>query len=213
MSLQLRPGITLYLARHGETEANREKRFSGRKNTPLTERGREQAKAIGLALENELGAAPKLDFVSSPLQRARTTMEIVRETLGLPPEGYVLDARIEEINLGEWDQLTDAQARARDPELFDARAKDKWHVHVPGGENYAEVAARAEDWVRSLSADTFAVSHGAFTRILRGLFLGLSAGEMSALDEPQGVAFRIRGSEVVQLPGVGPALSNPKPVG
>jgi broad specificity phosphatase PhoE len=213
MSLQLRPGITLYLARHGETEANREKRFSGRKNTPLTERGREQAKAIGLALENELGAAPKLDFVSSPLQRARTTMEIVRETLGLPPEGYVLDARIEEINLGEWDQLTDAQARARDPELFDARAKDKWHVHVPGGENYAEVAARAEDWVRSLSADTFAVSHGAFTRILRGLFLGLGAGEMSALDEPQGVAFRIRGSEVVQLPGVGPALSNPKPVG
>jgi probable phosphoglycerate mutase len=86
-------------------------------------------------------------------------------------------------------------------------------VHVPGGENYAEVAARAQDWVHSLAADTFAVSHGAFTRILRGLFLGLDAQEMSALDEPQGVAFRIRGSEVVQLPGVGPALSNPKPVG
>lgn len=213
MSLQLKGGITLYLARHGETEANREKRFSGRKNTPLTERGREQAKAIGLALKNELGMAPRLDFVSSPLQRARTTMEIVRETLGMPPEGYAIDARIEEINLGEWDQMTDAQARAQDPELFDARAKDKWHVHVPGGENYAEVAARAEDWVRSLAADTFAVSHGAFTRILRGLFLGLDAKEMSALDEPQGVAFRIRGSEVVQLPGVGDALSNPKPVG
>lgn len=211
--LSLKPGVTLYFARHGETEANREKRFSGRKNTPLTERGREQAKAVGLALKNELGMAPRLDFVSSPLQRARTTMEIVRQTLGMPPEGYALDARIEEINLGEWDQLTDAEARARDPQLFDARAKDKWHVHVPGGENYAEVAARAEDWVHSLTADTFAVSHGAFTRILRGLFLGLDAKEMSALDEPQGVAFRIVGSEVVQLPGVGPALSNPKPVG
>ena len=34
-----------------------------------------------------------------------------------------------------------------DPALFDARAADKWHVHVPGGENYAEVAARATDWV------------------------------------------------------------------
>jgi probable phosphoglycerate mutase len=211
--LSLKPGVTLYFARHGETEANRQRLFSGRKPTPLTERGREQAKAIGLALKKELGMAPKLAFVSSPLERARITMEIVRETLGLAPEGYAIDARIEEINLGEWDQLTDAQARARDPQLFAARAADKWNVHVPGGENYAEVAARAEDWVRSLAADTFAVSHGAFTRILRGLFLGLDAQHMSALDEPQGVAFRIRASEVVQLPGVGDALSNPKPVG
>ncbi|HXR95765.1 MAG TPA: histidine phosphatase family protein [Rhizomicrobium sp.] len=213
MSLRLRDGITLYFARHGETEANREKRFSGRKNTPLTPHGREQAREIGLALEHELGKARELAFVSSPLERARITMEIARATLGLPREGYTTDARIEEIDLGEWDQLTDAQARARDPALFDARAGDKWHVHVPGGENYAEVAARAEDWIDSLDRDTFAVSHGAFTRILRGLFLGLSAGEMSALDEPQGVVFRVRGSDVVQLPGAGDALSNPKPIG
>jgi broad specificity phosphatase PhoE len=211
--LSLKPGITLYFARHGETEANTRKLFSGRKNTPLTARGREQAKAIGLALKNELGTAPSLSFVSSPLERARITMEIARETLGLPREGYVTDARIEEINLGEWDQLTTDEARARDPQLFAARAADKWHVHVPGGENYAEVAKRAEDWIASLAADTFAVSHGAYTRILRGLFLGLNANEMSALDEPQGVVFRIRGSDVVQLPGVGDALSNPKPIG
>jgi broad specificity phosphatase PhoE len=75
------------------------------------------------------------------------------------------------------------------------------------------VAKRAEDWIASLAGDTFAVSHGAYTRILRGLFLGLNANEMSALDEPQGVVFRIRGSDVVQLPGVGDALSNPKPIG
>ena len=211
--LSLAPGITLYLARHGETEANREKRFSGRKNTPLTERGREQAKAIGLALERELGKAPNLAFVSSPLARARITMEIARERLGLPRQGYTTDARIEEINLGEWDQLTDAEARARNPALFDARAADKWNVHVPGGENYAEVAKRAEDWIASLARDTFAVSHGAFTRILRGLFLGLGAAEMSALDEPQGVVFRVRGSDVIELPGIGDALSNPKPIG
>lgn len=211
--LRLKLGLTLYFSRHGETEANVQRLFSGRKNTRLTPRGREQAKAIGLALEQELGKAPKLAFVSSPLERARITMEIARETLGLPREGYAIDARIEEINLGEWDQLTDAEARARDPALFDARKADKWNVHVPGGENYAEVAARAKDWVNSLAGDTFAVSHGAFTRILRGLFMGLDATQMSALDEPQGVVFRIRDSDVVQLPGVGDALSNPKPIG
>ena len=211
--ISLGGGLTLYFARHGETQANRERRFSGRKDTPLTERGRKQARAIGLALKNEVGPRPSLVFVSSPLGRARATMEIVRLALDLPGAGYTTDPRIQEIDLGEWDQLTDAEARARNPRLFDERTADKWNVHVPGGENYAEVAARASDWIATLKDDTFAVSHGAFTRILRGLLGGLDAGQVSALDEPQGVAFRVRGREIVQLPAVGNALSDPKPIG
>jgi broad specificity phosphatase PhoE len=199
MSLRLKDGITLYFARHGETEANRQKRFSGHRDTPLTELGRSQARAEGEILRREVGPRPPLAFVSSPLQRARTTMEIVRAELDLPPDGYTIDPRIAEIDLGAWDQLTGTQARARDPALFDARAADKWHVRVPGGENYAEVAARATDWVTSLSTDTFAVSHGALTRILRGLFLGLDWRGMSELDEPQGVVFRVRDAEVARL--------------
>ncbi|HWF63728.1 MAG TPA: histidine phosphatase family protein [Rhizomicrobium sp.] len=199
MRLELKPGITLYLSRHGETEANREKRFSGRRDTPLTPKGREQARAVGDILKREVGALPALEFVSSPLQRARTTMEIIRKTLDLPSDGYTTDPRIEEIDLGRWDQLTDGEARALDPALFDARGADKWHVHVPGGENYQEVAARATGWVQSLSADTFAVSHGALIRILRGLFLNLDWRGMSELDEPQGVVFRIQAERVARL--------------
>jgi probable phosphoglycerate mutase len=212
MSLKLKDGITLYFSRHGQTQANIEKRFSGAKDTPLTPMGHDQARAIGETLLQTLGARPPLAFVCSPLQRARTTMEIIRGTVHLPADGYALDPRLQEINLGAWDQLTDAEARALDPALYDTRMADKWHVRVPGGgENYADVAARAQDWIGSLAADTFAVSHGAFTRILRGLFAGLNAAQMSALDEPQGVAFRVRGSEVVQLPSR--ALSNPSPMG
>jgi probable phosphoglycerate mutase len=199
MRLELKPGITLYLSRHGETEANREKRFSGRRDTPLTPKGREQARAVGDILRREVGARPALEFVSSPLQRARTTMEIIRKTLDLPSDGYTTDPRIEEIDLGRWDQLTDGEARALDPALFDARGADKWHVHVPGGENYQEVATRATDWVQSLSVDTFAVSHGALIRILRGLFLNLDWRGMSELDEPQGVVFRIQAERVARL--------------
>jgi broad specificity phosphatase PhoE len=199
MSLQLKNGITLYFSRHGETQANRENRFSGQRDTPLTDKGRDQARAIGEIMKREVGARPSLAFISSPLQRARTTMEIVRETLGLPPDGYATDPRIEEIDLGRWDQLTDAEARALDPALFDARHADKWHVNVPDGENYEQVAARATHWADSLTADTFAVSHGALTRILRGLFEGLEWQGMSNLDEPQGVVFRVQGQTVTRL--------------
>jgi len=199
MTLRLPEGVTLYFARHGETEANVAHRFSGMADTPLTVRGRGQARQVGLALRRDVPGFAALDHVSSPLARARATMEIVRGVLGLAPQDYRLEPRIREIDLGLWDQLTEAEARALDPAYFDRRAADKWNVPAPGGENYRAVAARLTDWVTGLAADTFAVSHGAATRILRGLFGGLDAAAMSGLDEPQGVVFRVRGGEVTRL--------------
>ncbi len=199
MSLELKPGITLYLARHGQTVANQQHRFSGKRDTPLTELGLTQVRAVGRIMTRAVGMRPALNFVSSPLARAQQSMEIVRSELGLPKDGFITDARIQEIDLGEWDQLTDEEARARDPAKFEARGADKWTVAVPGGENYRDVAARAGEWVQSLTADTFAVSHGAVIRILRGLFGGLGWQAMSALDEPQGVVFYIKGAQVTRL--------------
>jgi probable phosphoglycerate mutase len=199
MSLKLAGGLTLYFARHGQTQANVEKRFSGYKETPLTALGRAQAGAVGEILRRELGDAAGFGFVSSPLARAQTTMRIAREVMGLKPDDFATDNRLKEINLGVWDQLTDDEARAQSPALFEQRGNDKWHVRVPGGENYAEVAARVTDWLAELKTDTVAISHGATTRILRGLLAGLDWREMSSLDEPQGVVFRVQGSEVVKL--------------
>ena len=213
MSLKLAPGVTLYFSRHGQTQANLQKRFSGKKDTPLTALGREQAHEIGQVLKRELGIKPTIACVASPLQRARTTMEIARGVLELPLEGYTTDPRIQEIDLGRWDQLTDDEARELDPAYFDRRAKDKWNVPALGGEDYEDVATRLMGFIGDLKTDTFAVSHGAATRILRGLFLGLDAAHMSALDEPQGVVFRVRSTEIVQLPPAGGAVSNPVSMG
>ena len=199
MALELRPGLTLYFARHGQTEANVEKRFSGNKDTPLTPLGLGQAAQVGHILKRELGDARGYQFISSPLARAIATMKIARQTMGLPEEGFATDNRLKEINLGVWDQLTDEEARALSPVLFEQRGNDKWHVRVPGGENYAEVAARIGDWVQELKTDTIAISHGATTRILRGLLAGLDWRAMSNLDEPQGVVFKVQGSTVVKL--------------
>jgi probable phosphoglycerate mutase len=201
MSLSLPAGLTLYFCRHGETEANVEKRFQGRtRDTPLTPKGREQARTIARTLKVAVPSIDALACVCSPLPRACTTMEIILAELGLPKDGYRTDVRLQEIDLGIWDGLTDAEARALDPAMFEKRGNDKWDVRVPGGENYAEVAARAESWIADLTVDTFAVSHGAFTRILRGLFAGLNWKQMSDLEEKQGVLFRVRASSVTQVP-------------
>jgi len=199
MPLELRSNLTLYFARHGQTQANVQKRFSGEKDSPLTPLGLEQAAQVGHILKRELGEAPGFQFVCSPLARAVATMKIARQVMGLPLEGFVTDNRLKEIDLGVWDQLTDDEARALSPILFEKRGNDKWHVRVPEGENYAEVAARITDWLQELKIDTVAISHGATTRILRGLLAGLDWRAMSNLDEPQGVVFRVSGSAVVRL--------------
>lgn len=197
MRLSLPQGLTLYFCRHGETEANVQGRFQGRtKDTPLTRRGLDQARTIAKLLALHAPDVNQLHSVASPLARARHTMEVIRAQLGLPPKSYAIEPRIMEIDLGQWDGLTQAQARALDPPAYDAREADKWDVRVPGGENYADVAKRCQSWVADLKADTFAVSHGAFTRILRGLFGGMTWKQMSDLDERQGVLFGVRGSAV-----------------
>jgi broad specificity phosphatase PhoE len=61
------------------------------------------------------------------------------------------------------------------------------------------VAERLTQWAGELTHDTFAVSHGAATRILRGLFLGLGWKEMSDLDEPQDCLFRYRDGALTRL--------------
>ncbi len=189
--------MTLYLARHGETDANVEHRFQGRTvDTPLTTRGFKQAKALAKILAYHIDDPAKLAYVASPLHRACLTMELVRRHLDLPEDRFKRDERIREIDLGKWDGLTHKEARALDPVFFDKRNADKWNHRVPGGESYADVAGRATRWIKSIKRDTFAISHGAFTRIVRGLFEGLDAQEMSDLDEPQGVVFRIRGRKV-----------------
>ena len=200
MALRLSAGITLYFARHGETEANVEKRYQGNTlDTPLTHRGHMQAKAIAKILKHHVDEPGALKCVSSPLERARLTMQIIRSHLDLAPTGYATDQRLREINLGAWEGLTHKQVRALDPVEFRKREADKWNVRVSGGESYADVAKRAERWLINVRRDTFAVTHGGFTRILRGLFEGLDAKQISDLDEPQGVVFRVRGNKVKLL--------------
>ena len=83
-----------------------------------------------------------LQFVASPLGRARSTMELVRGVLRLLPHQYAIDDRLREIGYGHWEGSTLPQMQALDPELFAKRQSEKWTVSPPGGESYVDVQAR-----------------------------------------------------------------------
>jgi broad specificity phosphatase PhoE len=183
----------IYLLRHGQTEMNAEGRLQGQSDSPLTVRGRGQAAAMGdllaTVIEDPVGAA----WVCSPLGRARHTAEIVAARMAVDPARIGLEPRLTEIGFGRWEGLTRAEIEDREPALWQARLADKWDFVIPGGESYAMVAARARAWLGEQRPDApvVAVCHGAFGRILRGLYLGASAEEIFALDEPQDALFRL----------------------
>jgi len=164
------PAPTIYYIRHGETEWNATGRLQGAQDVPLSDKGVQQAVAAGAILKGLLARdareASSMPFVSSPLGRARATMELVRGTLGLLAEGYTADDRLREIGYGQWESMTLEQAEARDPVLYARRLVDKWTVAAPGGESYAEVQARVSDWYAQVSGATVVVAHGGTARTL-----------------------------------------------
>ena len=182
----LRPGVTLYFVRHGETDWNRAQRYQGQRDIPLNAIGRAQATGNGRILAAVLGAqAAAIDYVASPLLRARETMQLMRAELDLPPQGYRTDDRLREIHYGHWEGELWNELPATDPQGFAAREADKWGWRPTGGESYRELSERVAGWLGDVAHDAVVAAHGGVMRVLRGLNLGLAPEEIFRLDVPQ----------------------------
>jgi broad specificity phosphatase PhoE len=191
---------TIYYIRHGETAWNVEGRLQGALDVPLNDLGRRQATKSGNILAELLARDGRdkssLSFVASPLGRARSTMELVRSILKLPPDEYSLDNRLREIGYGVWEGSTLAEMQAADPELFAKRQTAKWTMAPEGGETYAMVQLRMRDWYDSLLVDTVAVAHGGTARALM-VALGIETTHTAAeLVIEQGAVYVFRDGDL-----------------
>jgi probable phosphoglycerate mutase len=165
--------------RHGETEWSLSGQHTSRTDLPLTDAGRERARALPAALSGFSFAA----VLCSPLRRARETCEIA----GFG-ERAVIDDDLREWDYGDYEGLTTAQIHERDPNWV------LWRDGCPGGESPAEVGARADRALarmREVDADALAFAHGHILRVLAarwvamevaaGARFALSAGALSVL--------------------------------
>ena len=139
----------LLIVRHGEAEGNREHRFIGQSDVPLTETGRAQSAALTKRL---LGVGISRIFCSD-LRRVTETIYPLAEMIGIAIEA---DARLREIANGEWADMVAADVAAGWPDLW-ARYQDGEDVDRPGGENWTSVQTRAvaaiEDIIKTCQED------------------------------------------------------------
>lgn len=133
---QMPQAIRILLIRHGETEWNRVRRFQGRSDVPLNHKGREQARALALALKEE-----RLEAIyTSPLSRAMETARFIHTYHPIIP--LLVEDGLVEMDLGKFDGMEAQQWATQYPEFLADWRRDPSSVRMPGGESLSEVQMR-----------------------------------------------------------------------
>jgi probable phosphoglycerate mutase len=161
----------LILIRHGETVWNKERRMQGHSDSPLSEKGLQQARLLG----RRLGQMKFDALYSSDSGRAHHTARCVAEVTG---HDIMVEPRLRERNFGVFEGLTREEMEARYPEEY-ARFKNRdLHFAMPRGESGAAFRQRAVDCMGEIVARhpgqlVVVVTHGlvldVFYRIAKGI--------------------------------------------
>jgi probable phosphoglycerate mutase len=150
--------MEVWLLRHAETEWSRLGRHTGRTDVPLTEEGRERARALRERIEGHSFAL----VLSSPLSRARQTAELA----GLTPQPR---DDLLEFDYGDYEGITTAQIREMRPDWY------LWRDGSPNGETPEDVGRRVDRVIEEAlhaDGDVALVAHGHVLRALAARWVG-----------------------------------------
>lgn len=174
---------TVVLVRHGVTAHTVEKRFSGglaSANPPLSEEGRDQARAVGAWLAPLRGSVDAV--VASPVRRTLETAEIVAEHLGQPVE---VEPGFAEMEFGAWDGMTFAEVAERHRDDLDAWL-GSLDVAAGGGESFRVVEARVLEGLQRLLDQ-----HGGKTVVVVSHVTPIKTLVAHAVDAPLSAVFNM----------------------
>lgn len=165
--------MTIYLIRHGETEWNRDLRFQGHQDSPLTDTGKKQAQVLALRMQGV--AFDKL--YASDLGRALETAATIAR---LTHHDICQDARLRERNYGVLEGLTEETIKEQFPEVLTRLRNGDPEYIIPQGESHRQHYQRNMDFwhetMRRPETKIAVVAHGgvldSFFRNICGLALG-----------------------------------------
>lgn len=166
----------MILIRHGETVWNAEGRIQGQGDSPLTERGVAQAKAVAKRLQHE----PFTMLYASHLGRVIETARYIAAITGHP---LTIDERLQERHYGLFEGLTYADAQVQHPEIYATYQQQRYtadYTH-PGAESLRQLTERGQAVLQELAqkhpGERLAiVSHGAFLGAVLRHILGVPLG-------------------------------------
>ncbi len=163
---------SLYFVRHGETVWNVENKICGMTDSPLTEKGRGQARQTGELVKN---SGLQIDeILYSPLSRAADTAKAIAEATGIPARE---EPRLREQCFGKY------EGTPRDGAEFKI-SKTHFADRYDGGESMMQLAQRLYNLLDELKADTsktyLLVAHNGIARVVQSYFYDMTNEEYAA---------------------------------
>jgi broad specificity phosphatase PhoE/predicted kinase len=189
---------SLFLVRHAESEYNIENRVGG--DSSLTEKGHKMAWALS---RNFIGTPLPYIFTST----LRRTLEMAEPLLETRKGLTIHHAfkEFDEINVGACDGMSYTQMEREMPDLFAARARNKYNFVYPGGEGYATMAGRVYRGVKKAiylsgnSENIMIIGHQAVNRMILSDFLFRRAEDVPYIFIPQDKYFHIVSTQTKKL--------------
>ncbi|SFA39464.1 probable phosphoglycerate mutase [Paracoccus halophilus] len=161
--------------------------MQGRSDSPLTPLGRQQARR-----QAQLARGIDAARFASPAGRAVETARIV-----FGDQDFRQDARLHEIDIGDFTGRFRSDLRAERPDLF-RQGGLGWYDHAPGGEGFAGLEARVRDFLNDLEGPALIVTHGITLRMLRLIAMDLPLSRLEEMPVAQGAVHRVgRGSHLM----------------
>lgn len=137
--------MRIFFVRHGESEANIQKLFSNRGwKHPLTQRGREQSRALAARLQGRGVVA----IYSSPLRRAVESAEILGERLGVVCE---IEPALIEYDVGIYENRRDDEGWRAYAAVEQRWAKGEFDARLPEGESSLDIQNRIIPFIHRLT--------------------------------------------------------------
>ena len=172
--------VKFVIVRHGFSEGNREKRFSGQMDVPLDAAGKRQAQSVAKYICENF----KIDAVySSDLCRAYDTAKPCADKLGLEVKTL---KELREVDVGAFTGVLIEEVKVRFKEAFENYRQNPGIAQFPDGESYGDMLKRALPAVEKIIAENdgktvLIATHGGVIRALRAFWLGVPLEEIGSV--------------------------------
>lgn len=181
--------MNIYLTRHGQTEWNLEGRVQGFLDSPLTEKGINDAKKLGKRLED-------VDFDIAFSSTSKRAIDTAKNILNDRNVELLNVEEIREINVGEWEGMLYTDITKNHEEDFKIY-KEQPENYIPKnkGEDYKTLENRVKSFLDSLKTKDYenvlVVTHGLTSIVLLNLIEGNEIKDIRKREIPLGTALSL----------------------
>jgi len=184
----------IYIIRHGQTAWNLQKRKQGRKDSPLTYRGIQQAMSVSEFIKNSIVDVEEYKFVISPQWRCQQYASIICDMVGKQFSDCIMEENLREHSFGSWEGKTEEEIEIQFPKFLERRYKPEnyWNFIVPMGESYELLSSRVSKVIEKYRKQkAIFICHEMVSKVMRGYLLNMTNAATLDLNHPQDTVYHI----------------------